>query len=64
MGSRTSMVSRKNAMVINFAQSHTKLSFNWFFHTPSQKFEILAIPNVLVHRKSYEHGFVKKCNGH
>ncbi|RRT65719.1 hypothetical protein B296_00000272 [Ensete ventricosum] len=25
---------------------------------------MLAIPNVLAHWKSYEHGFIKKCNGH
>ncbi|RZS03113.1 hypothetical protein BHM03_00033243 [Ensete ventricosum] len=30
----------------------------------SQKFKILAIPNVLTHEKSYEHGFVKKRDGH
>ncbi|RRT36923.1 hypothetical protein B296_00042953, partial [Ensete ventricosum] len=34
------------------------------FHAPSQKFKILAIPNVLAHGKSYEHGFVKKHDGH
>ncbi|RRT37108.1 hypothetical protein B296_00049988 [Ensete ventricosum] len=34
------------------------------FHAPSRKFKILAIPNVLSHGRSYEHGFVKKCDGH
>ncbi|RRT68156.1 hypothetical protein B296_00009977, partial [Ensete ventricosum] len=34
------------------------------FHAPSQKFQILAIPKVLAHGKSYEHGFMKKCDGH
>ncbi|RRT34564.1 hypothetical protein B296_00058395, partial [Ensete ventricosum] len=34
------------------------------FCVPSQKFKILAIPNVLAHGKSYEHGFVKKRDGH
>ncbi|RWW00896.1 hypothetical protein BHE74_00027947 [Ensete ventricosum] len=30
----------------------------------SRKFKILAIPNVLAHGKSYEHGFTKKRDGH
>ncbi|RRT32485.1 hypothetical protein B296_00038288 [Ensete ventricosum] len=30
----------------------------------TQKFKILANPNVLAHGKSYEHGFAKKCDGH
>ncbi|RWW24536.1 hypothetical protein GW17_00011166, partial [Ensete ventricosum] len=34
------------------------------FHAPSRKFKILAIPNLLAHGKSYEHGFVKKYDGH
>ncbi|RZR99655.1 hypothetical protein BHM03_00029257, partial [Ensete ventricosum] len=34
------------------------------FLTPSQKFKILEIPNVLAHGKSFEHGFVKKCDSH
>ncbi|RZR99657.1 hypothetical protein BHM03_00029260 [Ensete ventricosum] len=38
--------------------------FRSIFHAPSPKFKILAIPNVLAHEKSYEHGFVKKCDGH
>ncbi|RRT68092.1 hypothetical protein B296_00024582 [Ensete ventricosum] len=29
------------------------------FRAPSRNFKILAIPNVLAHGKSYEHGFVK-----
>ncbi|RRT31407.1 hypothetical protein B296_00057818, partial [Ensete ventricosum] len=29
-----------------------------------RKFKILAIPDVLAHRKSYEHGFTKKYDGH
>ncbi|RRT37106.1 hypothetical protein B296_00049986 [Ensete ventricosum] len=61
MGSRTSMVSGKNATVINFAQG-SRVSID--FSCPSQKFKVLAIPNVLAHGKSYEHGFVKKCDGH
>ncbi|RWW82066.1 hypothetical protein BHE74_00009482, partial [Ensete ventricosum] len=41
-----------------------KVQFRLIFRAPSRKFKILAIPNVLAHRKSYEHGFTKKCNGH
>ncbi|RRT63770.1 hypothetical protein B296_00006304, partial [Ensete ventricosum] len=38
--------------------------FRLVFRTPSQKFKIPAIPNVLAHRKSYKHSFVKKYNDH
>ncbi|RWW47071.1 hypothetical protein BHE74_00046981, partial [Ensete ventricosum] len=38
--------------------------FRSVFHAQSRKFKILAILNVLSHGKSYEHGFVKKCDGH
>ncbi|RRT31956.1 hypothetical protein B296_00046523 [Ensete ventricosum] len=38
--------------------------FRSFFHAPSQKFKILAIPDVLAHGKSNEHGFTKKSDGH
>ncbi|RZS16609.1 hypothetical protein BHM03_00048628, partial [Ensete ventricosum] len=38
--------------------------FRLGFCAPSRKFNILAIPDVLVHRKSFENGFVKKLNGH
>ncbi|RRT37192.1 hypothetical protein B296_00053028, partial [Ensete ventricosum] len=38
--------------------------FRSIFHVPSQKFKILAIPNVLAHGKSYEHVFVKKYDSH
>ncbi|RWV94649.1 hypothetical protein BHE74_00003354, partial [Ensete ventricosum] len=38
--------------------------FRSVFHAPSRNFKILAIPNVLAHGKSYEHGFVKKRDGH
>ncbi|RWV88371.1 hypothetical protein BHE74_00042964 [Ensete ventricosum] len=54
------MVSQKNVTVINFAQSLLSL----VFRAPSQNFKILAIPNVLAPGKSYEHGFLKKCDGH
>ncbi|RWW37398.1 hypothetical protein BHE74_00057493 [Ensete ventricosum] len=49
-------------MVINFAQSHTRSRS--IFRAPSQKFKILANPNVLAHGKSYEHDFMQKRDGH
>ncbi|RRT55000.1 hypothetical protein B296_00031534, partial [Ensete ventricosum] len=42
----------------------TKVEFRSFFRAPSQKFKILAIPDVLAHGKSYEHGFTIKYDGH
>ncbi|RRT33216.1 hypothetical protein B296_00042735, partial [Ensete ventricosum] len=39
-------------------------AFRSIFREPSQKFKILAIPNVFAHGKSYEHHFVTKRNGH
>ncbi|RRT83501.1 hypothetical protein B296_00001445, partial [Ensete ventricosum] len=39
-----------------------KVEFRSVFCASSQKFKILAIPNVLAHGKLYEHGFTKKCN--
>ncbi|RZS07098.1 hypothetical protein BHM03_00037857, partial [Ensete ventricosum] len=41
-----------------------EVKFQSIFRAPSRKFKILAIPNVLAHRKSYEHGFTKKHDGH
>ncbi|RRT48871.1 hypothetical protein B296_00050071, partial [Ensete ventricosum] len=40
------------------------VEFRSVFHTPSQKFKILAIPNILAHGKTYEHNFMKKCDDH
>ncbi|RZS21753.1 hypothetical protein BHM03_00054434, partial [Ensete ventricosum] len=40
------------------------VEFRSVFHVASQKFKILAIPNIIAHGKSYEHGFMKKHNGH
>ncbi|URD90338.1 hypothetical protein MUK42_31168, partial [Musa troglodytarum] len=34
------------------------------FFTPSQKFKILTIPNLLGLGKLYNFGFTKKLNGH
>ncbi|RRT36924.1 hypothetical protein B296_00042952, partial [Ensete ventricosum] len=38
------------------------VEFRSIFCVPSRKFKILAIHNVLAHGKSYEHGFMKKCD--
>ncbi|RWW61839.1 hypothetical protein BHE74_00031080, partial [Ensete ventricosum] len=38
--------------------------FRSVFCSPSRKLKILAIPNVLVHGKSYKHGFLKKRDGY
>ncbi|RWW35242.1 hypothetical protein BHE74_00059847, partial [Ensete ventricosum] len=40
------------------------VEFRPIFRAPSQKFKILAIPNVLAPGKLYEHGFMKKRDGH
>ncbi|RWV77682.1 hypothetical protein BHE74_00055266, partial [Ensete ventricosum] len=40
-----------------------KVKFRSVFCAPSRNYKILAIPNVLAHGKSYEYGFVKKCDG-
>ncbi|RWW75704.1 hypothetical protein BHE74_00016260 [Ensete ventricosum] len=36
-----------------------EVEFRTIFRSPSRKFKILVIPNVLALGKSYEHGFVK-----
>ncbi|RWW24535.1 hypothetical protein BHE74_00051529 [Ensete ventricosum] len=41
-----------------------EVEFRSVFRAPSKKFKILAIPNVLAHGKSYEHGLMKKCDGY
>ncbi|RRT32384.1 hypothetical protein B296_00058778, partial [Ensete ventricosum] len=41
-----------------------KVEFQSVFHAPSQNFKILGIRNILALGKSYEHGFMKKYNGH
>ncbi|RWW55683.1 hypothetical protein BHE74_00037658, partial [Ensete ventricosum] len=38
--------------------------FQSIFCAPSRKFKILAIPNVLAHKKSFEHRFAKKRDRH
>ncbi|RWV77562.1 hypothetical protein GW17_00061588 [Ensete ventricosum] len=52
---------RQSKSLCNVAR---ELEFLSVFLAPSQKFKILAIPNVLVHAKSYEHGFTKKYDSH
>ncbi|RWW59750.1 hypothetical protein BHE74_00033287 [Ensete ventricosum] len=47
-------------MVINLR----KVAHRVMFCAPSQKFKILAIPNVLAYGKLSEHGFTKKPDGH
>ncbi|RRT81771.1 hypothetical protein B296_00012068, partial [Ensete ventricosum] len=42
----------------------SEVEFRSVFRASSQKFKILAIPDVLAHGKSYEHGFMRKQNGH
>ncbi|RWV77399.1 hypothetical protein GW17_00061779, partial [Ensete ventricosum] len=39
------------------------VEFQLIFRELSWNFKILAIPHELAHGKSYEHGFVKKCDG-
>ncbi|RRT31453.1 hypothetical protein B296_00056622, partial [Ensete ventricosum] len=41
-----------------------RVEFQSIFRALSWKFKILAIPDVLDHGKSYEHGFMKKRTGH
>ncbi|RRT55712.1 hypothetical protein B296_00033223, partial [Ensete ventricosum] len=41
-----------------------RVEFQSIFCAPSHKFKILDIPDKLAHEKSYEHGFMKKRDGH
>ncbi|RWW41584.1 hypothetical protein BHE74_00052926, partial [Ensete ventricosum] len=41
-----------------------KGEFRSVFCTLYQNFKIIDIPNVLAHKKSYEHGFAKKYDSH
>ncbi|RZS12123.1 hypothetical protein BHM03_00043515, partial [Ensete ventricosum] len=40
------------------------VQFRSVFHVPSRKFKIFAFPEVLARGKSYEHCFMKKCDGY
>ncbi|RWV78371.1 hypothetical protein GW17_00060673 [Ensete ventricosum] len=51
-------------MIINFREVTSRVEFRSIFRAPTRKFKILADPNVLAHGKRYEHGFMKKCDGH
>ncbi|RWV92482.1 hypothetical protein GW17_00045133 [Ensete ventricosum] len=53
MGSHTSMVPRKMRWSKTLPNVTGKVKFRSIFRAPSQKFKILAIPNVLAHGKSY-----------
>ncbi|RRT73273.1 hypothetical protein B296_00026753 [Ensete ventricosum] len=41
-----------------------EVEFRSVFRSPSRKLKMLAIPNILVHGKSYEYGFAKKHDVH
>ncbi|RWW55281.1 hypothetical protein BHE74_00038089 [Ensete ventricosum] len=56
------MISQKNMTV--FYRITRRVEFRSIFRAPSQKFKILAIPNVLALGKSYKHGITKKRDGH
>ncbi|RZS21127.1 hypothetical protein BHM03_00053716 [Ensete ventricosum] len=58
------MVSQKNSTVIYLREVVRRVEFRSVFRALSRKFKILAISDVLAHGKSYEHGFMKKCDGH
>ncbi|RRT31831.1 hypothetical protein B296_00051506 [Ensete ventricosum] len=64
MESRTSTISQKDSKVIYIARITRKVEFRSVFRASSQKFKILSIPDVLAHGKTYEHGLVKKRDGH
>ncbi|RRT85129.1 hypothetical protein B296_00000502 [Ensete ventricosum] len=51
---------KKKYLVIKFTQVEVQM----VFYALSRKFKILPIPNILAHGKMYEHGFVRKRNGH
>ncbi|RZS27489.1 hypothetical protein BHM03_00060967 [Ensete ventricosum] len=48
----------------NLREVAPRVEFRLVLRAPSRKFKILAIHNVLAHGKSYEHGFMKKHDGH
>ncbi|RRT43080.1 hypothetical protein B296_00027670 [Ensete ventricosum] len=58
-----STVSQKNNGHKLYAMSRP-VAFRLVFRAPYRKFKILAISDELAHGKSYEHGFIKKCDGH
>ncbi|RWW54787.1 hypothetical protein BHE74_00038610 [Ensete ventricosum] len=52
------MVSQKNATVINFTRSRAEVEFRSVFRAPSQKFKILAIPDILTQDSSFDRFFM------
>ncbi|RZR91989.1 hypothetical protein BHM03_00020218 [Ensete ventricosum] len=64
MVSHTSMDSSKNMTVINFARSRAQSFVSIGFSCTISEIQNTGIPNVLAHGKSYEHGSVKKRDGH
>ncbi|RZR97257.1 hypothetical protein BHM03_00026398 [Ensete ventricosum] len=54
----------KKSTVIYLRKIMRRVEFRSIFRALSQKFKILAIPDVLAHGKLYEQGFMKKCDGH
>ncbi|RWV87393.1 hypothetical protein GW17_00050622 [Ensete ventricosum] len=60
MRSRTSMVSRKNTMVINFAQICTQSRVSIDFSHIVTNFQNTSHSQCITHEKFYEHGFTKK----
>ncbi|RZS28548.1 hypothetical protein BHM03_00062152, partial [Ensete ventricosum] len=55
---------QKLSTVIYLREVKRRVEFRSIFGALPRKFKILAIPDVLAHGKSYEHGFTKKCDGH
>ncbi|RRT31335.1 hypothetical protein B296_00056935, partial [Ensete ventricosum] len=41
-----------------------RVEFRLVLRALSRKFKILAINDLITHGKTYEHGFMKKCDGH
>ncbi|RZS14604.1 hypothetical protein BHM03_00046316 [Ensete ventricosum] len=51
-------------MVICLREVVRRVEFRSVFRALPRKFKILAIPDVLAQWKSYEYGFMKKCDGY
>ncbi|RWW42128.1 hypothetical protein BHE74_00052346 [Ensete ventricosum] len=62
MGSRTSLVSRKNTTVINFARSRAQSRVSIDFSCIVSEIQNTGHSRRITHGKSYEHGFAKKCH--
>ncbi|RZS05073.1 hypothetical protein BHM03_00035517 [Ensete ventricosum] len=64
MGSGTSIVSQKNTMVINFVQSRVRSRVSIGFSCIISKIQNTSHSQRLALGKSYEHGLMKKHDGH